>query len=106
MIDALEPDDPELREAHARADEVWSLPAGALSDVRQLAFEVRHSVLDDLGLVAGVQRLATRPSRALQGLRVEVEQYLAWRETQFPTCEARRSSIRRDHQGSVLSGFQ
>jgi signal transduction histidine kinase len=58
VLDALDPDDPELREAHARAEEVRSLAAAALNDVRQLAFELRPIVLDDIGLVAAVQRLA------------------------------------------------
>jgi signal transduction histidine kinase len=58
LLDALDPNDPELREAHARAEEVRSLAAAALNDVRQLAFELRPIVLDDIGLVAAVQRLA------------------------------------------------
>jgi len=59
VLDALDPDDPELREARARAAEVRSLAAHALNDVRQLAFELRPIVLDDIGLVAAVQRLTT-----------------------------------------------
>jgi signal transduction histidine kinase len=59
VLDALDPDDPELREARARAEEVRSLAAEALTDVRQLAFELRPIVLDDIGLVAAVQRLTT-----------------------------------------------
>lgn len=59
VLDALDPDDPESREAHARADEVRSLAAEALNEVRQLAFELRPIVLDDIGLVAAMQRLAT-----------------------------------------------
>lgn len=59
VLDALDPDDPELREARARAEEVRSLAADALNEVRQLAFELRPIVLDDIGLVAALQRLAT-----------------------------------------------
>lgn len=59
VLDALDSDDPKLREARARAEEVRSLAAEAISDVRQLALELRPIVLDDIGLVAAMQRLTT-----------------------------------------------
>ena len=58
VLDALDSDDPDLHEAHARAEEVRGLATEALNEVRQLAFELRPIVLDDIGLVAAVQRLA------------------------------------------------
>lgn len=57
VLDALD-GDPERREVHARAEEVRTLAAEALNEVRQLAFELRPIVLDDIGLVAALQRLA------------------------------------------------
>lgn len=44
--------------ARARTDEVREQVAQALQEVRQLAFELRPTVLDDVGLVAAVHRLA------------------------------------------------
>lgn len=44
-------------EARARTDEVREQVAQALQEVRQLAFELRPTVLDDVGLVAAVRRL-------------------------------------------------
>lgn len=57
-LDALD-GDPEGSEAQARAEEVRILVAEALNEVRRLAFELRPIVLDDIGLVAAVQRLTT-----------------------------------------------
>lgn len=59
VLDALESTEPELRDAHARAEEVRSLAAEALNEVRELAFELRPIVLDDIGLVAALRRLAS-----------------------------------------------
>jgi signal transduction histidine kinase len=42
----------------ARTTEVRDLVAVALDDVRKLAFELRPTVLDDVGLVAALRRLA------------------------------------------------
>lgn len=42
-----------------RAEEVRSLVADALNEVRELAPELRPIVLDDVGLVAAVRRLAS-----------------------------------------------
>lgn len=58
VIDSLAEDQPDLADARAHADEVRTLVAGALGEVRQLAFELRPTVLDDVGLVAAVRRLA------------------------------------------------
>jgi signal transduction histidine kinase len=49
---------PDLDDARAHAGEVRALVAQALEEVRQLAFELRPTVLDDVGLVAAVRRLA------------------------------------------------
>lgn len=45
--------------AMARTAEVRALVADALRQVRRLAFDLRPTVLDDLGLAAALQRLAT-----------------------------------------------
>jgi signal transduction histidine kinase len=58
LIDSLARPTPHLADARARADEVRSLVATALREVRQLAFDLRPTVLDDIGLVAAVRRLA------------------------------------------------
>jgi signal transduction histidine kinase len=55
---SLETEQAELAEVRRRADDVRHLVAEALQEVRQLAFEMRPTVLDDIGLVAAVQRLA------------------------------------------------
>ncbi len=58
LIDALDREDPDLTDARKHADEVRALVANALQEVRQLAFDLRPTVLDDVGLVAAVRRLA------------------------------------------------
>lgn len=58
LIDSLANPTPHLADARTRADEVRSLVATALQEVRQLAFDLRPTVLDDIGLVAAVRRLA------------------------------------------------
>ena len=58
LIDALDRGDPDLTDARKHADEVRALVANALQEVRQLAFDLRPTVLDDVGLVAAVRRLA------------------------------------------------
>ncbi|MGQ0831619.1 MAG: GAF domain-containing sensor histidine kinase [Microthrixaceae bacterium] len=55
---SLSGDAADLDDARAHAGEVRALVAQALDEVRQLAFELRPTVLDDVGLVAAVQRLA------------------------------------------------
>lgn len=59
VLDALDPEDPDMHDAHARAEEVRSLAVEALNEVRRLAFELRPIVLDDIGLVAALRRLAS-----------------------------------------------
>lgn len=59
VLDALDAGGAGLDEARARADEVRGLVADALVEVRRLAFELRPIVLDDVGLVAAVRRLAS-----------------------------------------------
>lgn len=58
LLDALEAHGPDFDDVRDRAEEVRTLVAGALTDVRRLAFDLRPTVLDDIGLVAAVQRLA------------------------------------------------
>ena len=58
LIDALDRKDPDLNDARKHAGEVRALVANALQEVRQLAFDLRPTVLDDIGLVAAVRRLA------------------------------------------------
>ena len=55
---SLSSDAPDLDDARAHTAEVRALVAQALDEVRQLAFELRPTVLDDVGLVAAVRRLA------------------------------------------------
>jgi signal transduction histidine kinase len=55
---SLAGDAPELDDVRAHSDEVRDLVAEALDQVRRLAFELRPTVLDDVGLVAALRRLA------------------------------------------------
>ena len=59
VLDALEAHGPGLGEVRDRAEEVRRLVADALVEVRRLAFELRPIVLDDVGLIAAVRRLAS-----------------------------------------------
>lgn len=59
VLDALEAQGEDLAEAQDRAEEVRQLVANALVEVRRLAFELRPIVLDDVGLIAAVRRLAS-----------------------------------------------
>jgi signal transduction histidine kinase len=52
-------------------DEVRELVAQALDEVRELAFELRPTVLDDVGLVAAVRRLVDNLTRRY-GVPVEL----------------------------------
>jgi signal transduction histidine kinase len=54
---SLADDGAPLDEARARSADVRELVTQALDEVRQLAFELRPTVLDDVGLVAAVERL-------------------------------------------------
>lgn len=63
--------DEELRDARDHIAEVRELVAQALDEVRQLAFELRPTVLDDVGLAAAVHRLADDLTRRF-GVGVEL----------------------------------
>lgn len=54
---SLERPAPDLEDAKRRTAEVRELVTDALADVRQLAFDLRPTVLDDVGLVAALRRL-------------------------------------------------
>lgn len=69
VTDSLRTSD--IADALAHADEVRNLVAAALDGVRQLAFELRPTVLDDMGLVPAVRRLAGDFDRR-HGVRVEL----------------------------------
>ena len=58
--------------AMERAEDVRTLTADALSQVRRLAFELRPIVLDDIGLVAAVRRLASDLA-ARHGFEIHIE---------------------------------
>lgn len=55
--DSLARPDPDVEDCRARTAEVRELVADALRQARTLAFDLRPTVLDDLGLVAAVRRL-------------------------------------------------
>lgn len=60
LVDAAVTQDPVVpREAARQTAEVRELVADALRDVRRLAFELRPTLLDDVGLVAALDRLTT-----------------------------------------------
>lgn len=54
---ALEGARPDLADARGRVEELRTLVAGALRSARQLAFELRPTVLDDVGLNPAIARL-------------------------------------------------
>lgn len=68
---SLERATPDLEDAKRRTAEVRELVADALADVRQLAFDLRPTVLDDVGLVAALRRL-TGDLAARHGLAVDL----------------------------------
>src|SRR6266542_3991002 len=76
---------PNLDAARKHSAELRGLVTDALSDVRRLAFELRPTVLDDVGLLAAVQRLAADVETA------------AYRVIQ----EAVTNVVRHAHAGSV-----
>jgi signal transduction histidine kinase len=71
LVEGSLPDGPEADEVRSRTEEVRELVAQALDEVRQLAFDLRPTVLDDVGLVAAVSRLADDLTRRY-GVRVEL----------------------------------
>jgi signal transduction histidine kinase len=64
-------DAPDLDDARTHTAEVRALVAQALDEVRRLAFDLRPTVLDDVGLVAALRRLA-RGHTERSGVPVEV----------------------------------
>lgn len=72
LVDTAVRDGAEAVEARARAEEVRAQVVETLDEVRQLAFELRPTVLDDVGLVAAVHRLADDLTRRFD-VPVEVE---------------------------------
>ncbi len=71
VLDSLAAPHADLADARAHAEDVRALVANALGEVRRLAFDLRPTVLDDVGLVAAVHRLAADVS-ARHGFPVEV----------------------------------
>ncbi len=63
---------PDLDGARKHGAELRELVTDALGDVRRLAFELRPTVLDDVGLLAAVQRLAADVA-ARHGLAYQLE---------------------------------
>src|SRR3546814_19638067 len=78
--DSLARPDLDLEDCRQRTAEVRDLVAAALRQVRTLAFDLRPTVLDDLGLVAALRRLpnevaprnAMTVDLALNGLAEEI----------------------------------
>jgi signal transduction histidine kinase len=68
---SLSTERPDLDDVRAHTEEVRTLVAHALDEVRQLAFELRPTVLDDVGLVAALRRLAADLT-ARFGTRIDV----------------------------------
>lgn len=71
VSDCLLRDPPDVETARTRTAEARRLVADALGEVRRVAFELRPTVLDDVGLPAALQRLAGDVS-ARTGVAVEV----------------------------------
>ena len=70
--DALAADGPRVADALERSGEVRALVTDALQTARTLAFDLRPTVLDDLGLGPALRRLADETTRR-QGIPVEVD---------------------------------
>lgn len=81
---SLEREQPDLGDARQRTAEVRELVNDALADVRQLAFDLRPTVLDDVGLVAALRRL-TGDLAARHGFSVEVALDGVSEDGRFPT---------------------
>ncbi|HLF40746.1 MAG TPA: sensor histidine kinase [Acidimicrobiia bacterium] len=82
---SLERDEPDLVGARARTAEVREVVNDALADVRRLAFDLRPTVLDDIGLVAALRRL-TGDLSARHGLTVDVALDGVSEDGRFPTA--------------------
>ncbi len=65
-------DSPEASDARSNIEEVRALVTDALHEVRQLAFDLRPTVLDDIGLVAALRRQSTDLARRV-GVRIALE---------------------------------
>jgi signal transduction histidine kinase len=81
---SLERDEPDLTDARQHTAEVRELVSDALADVRQLAFDLRPTVLDDIGLVAALRRL-TGDLAARHGFVVDVALDGLSEDGRFPT---------------------
>lgn len=68
---AVASEHPDLGDVRARMEEVRALVVHALDEVRRLAFDLRPTVLDDVGLVAALRRLGADVS-ARTGLVVDL----------------------------------
>jgi signal transduction histidine kinase len=80
----LASDAPDLDDARAHTVEVRALVAQALDEVRRLAFDLRPTVLDDVGLVAAVRRLAGDHTERT-GVAVELRLVGVDDDTRLPT---------------------
>lgn len=69
VTDSLQSDD--LTDAFSRVDEVRNLVVDTLEGVRRLAFDLRPTVLDDVGLVPAVRRLVANIS-SRDGISIEI----------------------------------
>jgi signal transduction histidine kinase len=70
-VGVLDRVDPASTEARHRHDELRELVTGALDEVRDLAFQLRPTILDDIGLVAALDRLV-QSYRNRGGSRVDL----------------------------------
>lgn len=68
---ALSDTSPDVAEARQRVGEVRELAVAALADVRRLAFDLRPTVLDDLGLAVALEGLAQHFTQR-HGIALEV----------------------------------
>lgn len=68
---SLSTEAPDLDDARAHTAEVRALVVQALDEVRKLAFELRPTVLDDVGLVAATRRLVSDLTERV-GVQVDV----------------------------------
>ncbi len=85
LVDGSLSSDPvRLDDARVHSDEVRALVANALDEVRRLAFDLRPTVLDDVGLVAAVRRLALDIA-ARAGVPVDVAFFGVDDETRLPS---------------------
>jgi signal transduction histidine kinase len=84
VTDTLARSGTDLADARARVDDVRELVGDALQEVRELAFELRPTVLDDVGLVAAMRRLAADVARR-QRLTIDVVLADLDEDSRFPS---------------------